>query len=392
MADATAIELFEKLRVEFDIDKKVTEWLTSPKGLAAKTLEDFLCACTEEGVKNLVEAAGPDNVFLATSRMRQAWRSLKSARDNDEAIIRSGNDTADMDDLLAVSVLDDIEARHWARYKMTWPPDIAPADTVISRIVRELEKRTLSVREVLKTRTQAHQQKAVRKRTKVAEGLEMVSATAEQDASPTLHNYMQSLLTLLIAYSKAGSKLRQDAPTTEVKTGESTKVVECPLDVLMRYYYRVQDRAHGMPYYAALAWVRRKDEAERTVWVDRYRNTDNSLGEVILHTMETREAMWELPTPEARKAPPPAPAGGGVPKGGGKGSKGVPGTFSKAPPPKPPPARRANSLQDGTPLCRNFNSGSCTSNARDCRYAHKCSVIARNGKACGMNHAAKDHR
>ena len=131
MASEAAINLFEKLRVEFDLDQKVTKWLTSPKGLAAKSLEDFLCACTEEGVQDLVEAADPDNVFLATSRMRQAWRSLKRARDNDEAIIRSGNDAMDMDDLLAISVLDDIEARHWARYKMTWPPDIAPADTVI---------------------------------------------------------------------------------------------------------------------------------------------------------------------------------------------------------------------------------------------------------------------
>ena len=116
-----------------------------------------------------MQAAGPTNVFLATSRLRQAWRSLKRARDNDEVIIRSGHDTMDMDDLLAISVFDDIEACHWARYKMTWPPDIAPADRVISRIVRELEKRTLSV---LKTRTQAHQQRAVRKRTKVAEGLD----------------------------------------------------------------------------------------------------------------------------------------------------------------------------------------------------------------------------
>ena len=149
--------------------------------------------------------------------------------------------------------------------------------------MRELEKRTLSVREVLKTRTQAHQQKAVRKRTKVAEGLEMVSSTAEQDAAPMLHNYMTSLLTLLVAYSKAGSKLRQDAPTTEAKTGESTKVVECPLDVLMRYYYRVQDRAHSLPYHMALAWVRRKDEAERTVWVDRYRNSSSSLGLSLIH-------------------------------------------------------------------------------------------------------------
>ena len=65
----------------------------------------------------------------------------------------------DMDDLLTASVLDDIEARHWARYKMTWPPEIALADALISRIVRELEKRTLSVQVVLKVRTQAHQQR-----------------------------------------------------------------------------------------------------------------------------------------------------------------------------------------------------------------------------------------
>ena len=114
MASETAIDLFEKLRVEFDLDPKVTEWLTSPKGLAAKSLEYFRCACAGEGVQSLVEAAGPANIFLATSRIRQAWRSLKRARDNDEVIIRPGNDAMDMDDLLAISVLDDIEARHWA--------------------------------------------------------------------------------------------------------------------------------------------------------------------------------------------------------------------------------------------------------------------------------------
>ena len=85
-----------------------------------------------------------------------------------------------MDDLLTASALDDIEARHWARYKMTWPPEIAPADTLISRIVRELEKRTLSVQMVFKVRTQAHQQRDVRKRIRAAEGLEMVSAASSR--------------------------------------------------------------------------------------------------------------------------------------------------------------------------------------------------------------------
>ena len=172
----------------------------------------------------------------------------------------------DMDGLLTASVLDDIEARHWARYKMTWLPEIAPADTLISRIVRELEKRTLSVQMVLKVRTQAHQQRDVRRRTRVAEGLEMVSAAVDRDAAPSLHNYVTNLLTLLIAYSKAGSKLRADAPTAEPKTVVSTRIVECPLDVLTRYHYRVQDRARSLQHHVALSWIQRKDEAERTVW------------------------------------------------------------------------------------------------------------------------------
>ena len=74
-------------------------------------------------------------------------------------VTRAGHDSIDMDDLLAASVLDDIETRHWTRYKMTWPPNLAPSDTLISRIVRELKKRTLSVQVVFKVRTQAHQQK-----------------------------------------------------------------------------------------------------------------------------------------------------------------------------------------------------------------------------------------
>lgn len=113
--------------------------------MAAKTLDDLLYACNEDGIDNFIDAAKPTNKLLSVSRLRQAWRSLKRARDSEDAIKRPGHDTIDMDDLLAASVLDDIEARHWARYKMTWPPEIAPADTLISRIVRELEKRILSM-------------------------------------------------------------------------------------------------------------------------------------------------------------------------------------------------------------------------------------------------------
>ena len=77
-------------------------------------------------------------------------------------------------------------------------------------------------------------------------------------------------------------------------------VVECPLDILMRYFYRVQDRAWRMPYPLALDWIWRHDEAERTAWVDRYRNSHETLGEVIKQCFITREAMWEIPLPVSR--------------------------------------------------------------------------------------------
>ena len=121
--------------------------------------------------------------------------------------------------------------------------------------------------------------------------------------------------------------------------------------------------------------------------MDRYRNSSESLGEVILHTMTTREAMWELPTPEPRKVPDKGD------KGGGRGRKGDFDTTSKARPERPPTTlKRADALENGTQLCRYYNSGSCKVSAKDCKYSHRCSVIAAAGKACGRNHAAKDHK
>ena len=89
MADPIAKELFNKLQVEHGLDPTVTAWLTAPGGLGAKTLDDLLCACTEDGVENLVKAAKPVNIFLATSRLRQAWRALKRARDDEDVVKRA---------------------------------------------------------------------------------------------------------------------------------------------------------------------------------------------------------------------------------------------------------------------------------------------------------------
>eukprot|EP00972_Heterocapsa_arctica_P068181 10068413-Heterocapsa_arctica.AAC.1 len=63
---------------------------------------------------------------------------------------------------------------------MTWPPEVAPGDLIVSRHSREIGKRLLSVRDVLKVRSQAQQQRATRKRTRITEGLEFVGTDAKE--------------------------------------------------------------------------------------------------------------------------------------------------------------------------------------------------------------------
>ena len=169
---------------------------------------------------------------------------------------------------------------------------------------------------------------------------------------------------------------------------DPTMIIECPLDTLMRYSCRVQDRAWRLPYSSALDWILRHDEAERRVWVDRCRNSKETLGEVIKHCLITREAKWEIPLPVGRpprdekadKAPGATPkrkpqkfAGGG----GGKGAKGA-------------EAPNAETLRDGSRLRRNFNAGNCTK--KGCTYKHQRSKVLSGGRVCGAKHAAKDHR
>ena len=317
MAGSTPPQLFAALAAKFGWEDKVRDWMTDAKGLGAATLLDFLhAATTVEDVAAMVTADKADNKFLMKSRLRQAWLSLKQASEEQERIKRKGLDESDLDQLLTQPELDDMEARHWARYKMIWPPEIAPSDLLLSRLVRELGKRLLSVKEVLKVKTQAQQQRMSRKRTKMGDGIELIMGeTMGEDSPRDVHSYLAGLQTLMIAYSKAGCETRQGAKQLEPKGTDSTRVVQCPLDVVMRYYYRVQDRAVKC---GSLEWILSRDEADRAVWVDKYRNGADTLGEVIAQVMVMREAMWEVPLQRAVHQPKLQVEG----QGAGKGNQG----------------------------------------------------------------------
>ena len=88
-----ATALFDQLQADFGLEQSVRDWLTAPTGLSATSLDDFLYAASSEAdLGAMATAAGATNKYLMTSRLRQAWLSLKRARDDAELIKKHGQD------------------------------------------------------------------------------------------------------------------------------------------------------------------------------------------------------------------------------------------------------------------------------------------------------------
>ena len=146
MATPTVAEVFDELATKFDLEPPVRTWLTAQDGLGATKLDDFIFAASSPAdISKMIEAAKPSNKFLQTSRLRQAWEACGQAKKDEAELVKKGLDESDLDKLLEQPVLDDLAARFWSRYKMAYPPEIAPSDLMISRISRELDKRLSSV-------------------------------------------------------------------------------------------------------------------------------------------------------------------------------------------------------------------------------------------------------
>ena len=345
-------------------------------------------AYTEKEMAALADAAKPDNKLLATSRMRQAWRSLKRTHDED-VIKRSGLDATDMDELLAASVLEDTEARHWARYRMTWPPGVAPADTQVFRIVREIGKRTLSDREVLKVKTQAHQQCAVRSAKAYQGGggqrhrhhHPFQGQRGGGDAHPPQlllhpHHIVRGLQQGGVQATRGCAGQRAQGHGAHQGGGAPT-----------RYPHALRlPRAGPRPpltlYQQAPEWVKRKDEAERAVWVDWCRNSTDSFGEVIHQALVAREAMWEVLAASESRAPakqaPPPPEEEEEEEVGAR------------------PPRRALRSSAGRPrssrLQRLPGFSERQVQQQELFLEACCRVVLPGGRTCGARYAAKDHR
>jgi len=324
---------------------------------------------------------------------------------------------SDLDDLLADVKLAELQTNHWVRNHASFPTGRMPSDAVISRLHREITKRQLSVYDLWGVRNRHHQITTSNKKERLGANLWTEVLDNGPNVPHTVEKYLSQMHTYLLALSLAGASRICGDGTAETRETDPATVMEVPYDTVMQYYFRACDYSQEVAYDQRLAWLRRVDTEERSVWVKTFRETGAHLGAVIRDTFNARAIFWQ---PPMVLATPRVDRGGNRPwesgpgnKGGGRTDsfaarvntkqkknrgKGNKGKDSKGKGKGQLPAfevsnalvNTSSALKDGTPLCADFNAGKCKGKGKGCKNGkHACSnAKGGNGRACGGPHPA----
>ena len=384
---------FEDLFTRFKVADEILKWVISDTGLGCSSLVDFSSAINDGNIDVVVNESkvlGDGPKLLQGGRIRQVLKSLREAEEDAAKLKMRGQNETDLDVLLPQVELDGLDAHFWARYKVRYPAWVRPSDLLISRLSREIGKRLLSIHDIWKTRSLLHQKKSKQKKQKVGD-VEITTGEPEdpEHVSRDVGTYLNLLFTLMLAFAMAGAEPHPHPPVEpEVKGSSTVKYVLVPLDIVCNYLFRIQEKLTKVPHAQQLEWLTTRDEGERAMWVDRYRDSGKTLGAVIEEVFHMREAMWEygepstptkaLPPPKQVPPPPPQPPRKG--KGGSKGSGGQGGGGKKI-------KLIKYYLKDNTKLCPDWQKGSCKNNMWNCsKGKHMCGAVEVGGRVCGGRH------
>ena len=361
-------EILKKLGDNFSLDDGVVEALLR---LSVESLQEFrFLWAPEQAIETWVAKLGlGDKALLMTARVRRAWAAVGLYYRQVEQD-RSKIALSDLDTMLGETELRDTKQQFWRRYKMRFPPEIHPADTTISRVAREMQKRMLCVYNIWRVKTLQFQLTTSQKKRKLSEGLFLEDGDDEEVVTHDVDNYLDRLFTLMLAYAMAGcSGGRPEHPTTrapdaaqELNLGADTvKFANVPMDVVYKYYFRAKRSVAGLPMSQRM-----------------------SLGQVISEVYTSRDAHWSAPgpaTPDKKSAAPTAASTASPSK--------VPPSTSPLKLGKPINGKPvATAMKDGTKLCPQFQRGGCK--AKPCpQGAHRCGAVVRKDRVCGaFNHGA----
>ena len=403
---ATAEETMAALGKTFELNVKITDYIV--KELKVKSLQEFRYLATNDDQVDTVIFRGITNLEepvkkLMLARLRRAWNAVRANLDDLSRVRIRGDD---QEDEISAVILDELKINLWNRHKMFWRPETFPADSLVGKLHRQIDKRTLTVFPLGSVKTLAHQASNPPKRRRVSEVF--VIDLGQDDVHEICHSisdYLDKLFTLCLAYASAGSKATAGAAaltTKETQDSDTTDYIVAPLDVMLGYHARAVALSREIPARDRHEYIRRLDEAERAVWVSDFRHTTLDFGKVVLNVFRRRDAHWsyhavtppmqERPmqpsprTPDHNKSSQPQPITSPG-KGAGKGGKGAADAIFT-------PGSPALTLKNGEKLCQAYNSKAGCMQGRDCPNGqHRCSMTTRNKRACGgSSHNFQDCR
>ena len=251
----------------------------------------------------------------------------------------------------------------------------------------------------------------------------------------TVGAYLAGLRMYMLALAIWGSKPFEPPPQNEeTRETKPEHYVHFPWQFSLDYCHRAQkfasDALEELPAKSVYEMVKKRDEEERDIWVDKIRNTESlTLGQIFREVYQRREERWVFDSTKRSGAA--APSGGSGAsgshdttlnalnntitqlrqnnaalktasftgggggggkgrggKGGGAGGKG--GGNKKRQQGHPVTVRQT---LNGVALCEAWNKGQCSETCKQSPpEAHRCNgaVGNRGDVACNGNHRSKD--
>ena len=393
---ATPEETMTALGKHFELDSRITEHLV--KKLGVKTLQEFRFLAVDDGQVDTVIFRGvpdlaEDTKILMLSRLRRARNAVRM---NIEDISRVRIRGDDAEDEVSSIILDELKTNLWTRHKMTWRPDILPADS-LGKLHRQFDKRTLTVISLGTVKSLAHQVANPSKRCRVGDVFIIDLGQEEtHELCNSISDYLDKLFTLCLAYASAGSRATEKAKTLpkENQDSDTTEYIVAPLDTMLEYHSRAVALSREVPIRDRHEFIRKLDESERSAWVADFRHSSLDFGKVVKKVFLRRDAHWTYHastppasermtqnasprTPDHPQAPVQAPSRTPPGKGAGKGKADDQDVVVT-------PGMSALALKNGEKLCQAFNSRASCPHGRDCTQgSHRCSMTTKNKRACG---------
>ena len=266
--------IFEKLADEYKFSSKIVDKFVS---LKLESLADFRFFVEPESE---IEKAFIDGIpdldqpRLQLARVRHAWSACVAETKAGEARKMKEAEKADDEEfVLPPGRIDEMKQAFFKRYHLCLTPGEWPSDRLLSKVWKQLDKRSLEVQDLWLVKSLTYQKTTPVKKRKVAEGLWAQDDTDDHDreGGTDMSSYFQRMRIYFMALAIVGASHRQGAPGAPETLGvDSANYVLLPWDLLQKYQVRAEKAAGQSPLASRIQAIIQLDTEERAEWAHRF--------------------------------------------------------------------------------------------------------------------------